>query len=157
MSRLPADDSDVHISFREETGPRVSERMDVDPLADTPEYTVTVSNLADIGSTNSLALVACKEQSVVITGPGGYPRIELPARFPVDPNDPTLATLSFEYSNGLSFRVDVRNSKAQHLRAAELAAKGEGEDQAVPPARSGAREAAEKVADFVTRKNLWRK
>lgn len=133
VSELSLNNPEIDFPSCKEGCTGMTKPMDVNPLCYAPLYSMTRGEFTHIAAVNTLALVTREEEALIIVGPGGYPVIKLPRCLPINPNNPTLATLAFEYSDGTSFRIDVTHPKVQDLRAAQLAAEGEHEDHAVPP------------------------
>lgn len=108
--------------------------MDMDALPYAPEYTVASGEFSHITPIDGLPFVTCEEHVIRVVWPYRDPVIELPCRYLVDTNHPTLSSLTVEYSDGTVFRIDVRNPKRKNLRATKLSAKSEEKDALIPQA-----------------------
>ena len=117
MSKLLLDDADIHVGCGQFASSRVPKAMHVDTSVYAPEYRMTCGEFSHVACMKGHALVAREEETIVIVGPGGYPAINLPSGLCVNSSDPALSTLSFEYSDGTVFRIDVTHSQREDLKA----------------------------------------
>lgn len=148
MPKLPGNNSDVDPSIGEVACPGVPESVYVDPLLYCPFYTVTGGKFTNVRGVDAASLVTGKEDSMVVMGPYGHPRIELPRRLRVDSDHPSLTALALEYSDGSVFRVDIAHSERKNFPAPELRPESQQEDALIAAARDGVCESPEEPLGF---------
>lgn len=146
VSQLPLYDAQVDSFTCEDACSRVTEPVDMDPLSYAPEYRVTSGQFTHIASVDSISVIRCEEETLFIVGPGGYPRIEFPYRVSVNPNHPTLTSLSFQYSDGTIYRIDVRDPKVEDFATAKLSAECEKKNAPIPTPKEMGWERSEELA-----------
>ena len=146
MAQLPLNDPDVHPCIGEPACPSMPEPMHMDTACYAPEYRVSRGEFAHVTGVEWSALVRCEEEVLIIHGPGGFPIIQLPRCVCVNPDYPSLTSLSFEYSDGSAYSVYVAHPQSEHLAATQLCPQCQKKDAAVAEARNRRLESGEEAS-----------